>query len=104
MSVAWVAQRYAMSAGLIFKWLHDPCHVLEPTLEPDAARLPTVGIVIASCMTVLRPPQTSSLFKISVLSLISPRCAFRHPHLVTVQADIEIAPIHKGRRLSEFLT
>ena len=36
-SVARVAQRYAMNANLIFKWLRDPRYAPEPPAEPDAA-------------------------------------------------------------------
>lgn len=44
-SVARVAQRYAMNANLIFKWLRDPRYVPEPTEEPDAACFLPVEIV-----------------------------------------------------------
>jgi transposase len=36
-SVAQVAQRYAMNANLIFKWLRDPRYAPEPSAEPDEA-------------------------------------------------------------------
>ena len=36
-SVARVAQRYAMNANLIFKWLRDPRYAPEPSAEPDEA-------------------------------------------------------------------
>jgi len=43
-SVARVAQRYAMNANLIFKWLRDPRYAPEPA-EPDAACFLPVEIV-----------------------------------------------------------
>ena len=36
-SVARVAQLYAMNANLIFKWLRDPRYAPEPSAEPDVA-------------------------------------------------------------------
>nr|WP_229849366.1 transposase [Paracoccus aerius] len=36
-SVERVAQRYAMNANLIFKWLRDPRYAPESPAEPDAA-------------------------------------------------------------------
>ena len=44
-SVARVAQRYAMNANLIFKWLRDPRYAPEPPAEPDAACFLPVEIV-----------------------------------------------------------
>jgi transposase len=44
-SVARVAQRYAMNANLIFKWLRDPRYAPEPLAEPDAACFLPVEIV-----------------------------------------------------------
>jgi len=44
-SVARVAQRYAMNANLIFKWLRDPRYAPEPAVEPDAACFLPVEIV-----------------------------------------------------------
>ncbi len=44
-SVARVAQRYAMNANLIFKWLRDPRYAPEPSAEPDAACFLRVEIV-----------------------------------------------------------
>ena len=44
-SVAQVAQRYAMNANLIFKWLRDPRYAPEPSGEPDAACFLPVEIV-----------------------------------------------------------
>lgn len=44
-SVARVAQRYAMNANLIFKWLRDPRYAPEPSAEPDTARFLPVEIV-----------------------------------------------------------
>lgn len=35
--VARVAQRYAMNANVIFKWLRDPLYTPEPPAEPEAA-------------------------------------------------------------------
>jgi transposase len=44
-SVARVAQRYAMNANLIFKWLRDPRYAPEPPVEPDTVRFLPVEIV-----------------------------------------------------------
>ena len=44
-SVARVAQRYAMNANLIFKWLRDPRYAPEPPAEPDAICFLPVEIV-----------------------------------------------------------
>lgn len=44
-SVARVAQRYAMNANLIFKWLRDPRYVPEPPAETDAACFLPVEII-----------------------------------------------------------
>lgn len=44
-SVARVAQRYAMNANVIFKWLRDPRYAPEPLAEPDAACFLPVEIV-----------------------------------------------------------
>ena len=44
-SVARVAQRYAMNANLIFKWLRDPRYAPEPSAEPDATCFLPVEIV-----------------------------------------------------------
>lgn len=44
-SVARVAQRYAMNANLIFKWLRDPRYAPEPPAELDAACFLPVEIV-----------------------------------------------------------
>ena len=44
-SVARVAQRYAMNANLIFKWLRDPRYAPEAPAEPDAACFLPVEIV-----------------------------------------------------------
>jgi transposase len=44
-SVARVAQRYAMNANVIFKWLRDPRYAPEPPAEPDAACFFPVEIV-----------------------------------------------------------
>ena len=44
-SVARVAQRYAMNANLIFKWLRDPRYAPELLAEPDAACILPVEIV-----------------------------------------------------------
>ena len=44
-SVARVAQRYAMNANLIFKWLRDPRYAPERVAEPDAACFLPVEIV-----------------------------------------------------------
>lgn len=44
-SVARVAQRYAMNANLIFKWRRDPRHALEPPVELGATCFLPVGIV-----------------------------------------------------------
>lgn len=44
-SVSRVAQRYAMNANLIFKWLRDPRYVPVPPAEPDAACFLPVEIV-----------------------------------------------------------
>jgi transposase len=44
-SVARVAQRYAMNANLIFKWLRDQRYAPEPPAEPDAACFLPVEIV-----------------------------------------------------------
>jgi transposase len=44
-SVARVAQRYAMNANLIFKWLRDPRYAPEPLAEPDEACFLPVEIV-----------------------------------------------------------
>ncbi len=44
-SVARVAQRYAMNANLIFKWLRDPRYAPEPSAEPVAACFLPVEIV-----------------------------------------------------------
>jgi transposase len=44
-SVARVAQRYAMNANLIFKWLRDPRYAPEPPAEPNAACFLPVEIV-----------------------------------------------------------
>ena len=40
-----VAQRYAMNANLIFKWLRDPRYAPEAPAEPDAACFLPVEIV-----------------------------------------------------------
>lgn len=45
MSVARVAQRYAMNANLISKWLRDPRHSPQRRAEPDAACFLPVEIV-----------------------------------------------------------
>lgn len=44
-SVARVAQRYAMNANVIFKWLRDPRYAPDPLAEPDAACFLPVEIV-----------------------------------------------------------
>jgi transposase len=44
-SVARVAQRYAMNANVIFKLLRDPRYAPEPPAEPDAACFLPVEIV-----------------------------------------------------------
>ena len=44
-SVVRVAQRYAMNANLIFKWLRDPRYASEAPAEPDAACFLPVEIV-----------------------------------------------------------
>ena len=44
-SVARVAQRYAMNANLIFKWLRDPRYARDLPAEPDAACFFPVEIV-----------------------------------------------------------
>ena len=44
-SVARVAQRYAMNANLIFKWLRDPRYAAEAPAEPDVACFLPVEIV-----------------------------------------------------------
>lgn len=44
-SVARVAQRYAMNANLIFKWLRDARYAPEPSAGPDAACFLPVEIV-----------------------------------------------------------
>ena len=44
-SVARVAQRYAMNSNLIFKWLRDPRYAPEPAVEPDAGCFLPVEIV-----------------------------------------------------------
>lgn len=45
MSVARVAQRYAMNANLIFKWLRDQRYAPEPPADPDASCFLPVEIV-----------------------------------------------------------
>ena len=44
-SVARVAQRYAMNANLIFKWLRDPRYAPKPSAEPDEVCFLPVEIV-----------------------------------------------------------
>ena len=44
-SVAQVAQRYAMNANLIFEWLRDPRYAPEAPAEPDVACFLPVEIV-----------------------------------------------------------
>lgn len=58
-SVARVAQRYAMNANLIFKWLRDPRYAPEPpvaldSVEPDAANFFPPRLSIGLCVTIMQ--------------------------------------------------
>jgi transposase len=87
-SVARVAQRYAMNANSIFKWLRDPRSAPEAPAEPDAACFLTVEIVDRP----LHDDDSAAAGPVSAAGMIEIDTAGRHRLVGAVRS-------HHGRRI-----